>query len=140
MPRPKKNPKNEAAPVEVVQGKYWLPSDAPWGGFINVKLDEGQKDQFSTWFGQGEGLHFNMLDDALGDGLKVGFSYDRENECYITTLTGAGWEGCTDRYCLTSRAGTFDESVALSMYKHYIVCAGDWGDLRPRTGRKDSWG
>lgn len=120
---------------EVTQGVYWLPSDAAWGGFVNIRLDDQQKEEFADWFERNGSDIPLMLDDILGAGMKVAFAYDRENESYVVTFTGALVSNSNERYCATSRAGTFDKCLGVACFKHGILAQGDYGNFKPRTGR-----
>lgn len=136
--------KRKASPEEpkkeVEQGRYFLPNDAPWGGFINLRVTDEQKDHFAIWFDANRSLIDSSLEDTLSEGMRFGLAYDAENECFIATFTGKGVASIGQRYCLTSRAGTIPESIALLLWKHWILCDGDWGDFNVRTGRMMSWG
>jgi len=127
-----------AEPTE--QGIYWLPNEAAWGGFINVRLDDEQKQAFLAWLADNHQTVHVLLDDVLGQGMKVGFGYDRENRCYIVTFTGALVGGSNERYCATSRAGTLTECLGLAAWKHFYLCDGDYGNFKPRTSSMMSWG
>jgi len=139
MPRKKKDPSG-AKTESVVQGVFWLPNDAAWGGFINVRLDDEQKQTFIEWFEEGDGTVHVYLEDILAEGMKVAFAYDRENQCHIVTFTGALVGGSNERYCATSRAGTLTECLALAVWKHVHLAAGDYGSYRPASGKLNNWG
>lgn len=139
MARKAKSPETSSKPKEVTQGKWWLSPDAPWGGFINIRVDEEQKEEFHVWCRDNPEQAWAHFDDALGQGMKSSLAYDRENECYIMTLTGALVEGSTERYCVTSRAGTLGDVIALSMWKHVELVHEKYGDLRA-NGRMNNWG
>lgn len=49
MARKRKSP---VAPPEkhVPDQQYDIPGDAPWGGFINIRLDEEQRTEFYNWY------------------------------------------------------------------------------------------
>lgn len=140
MPRAKKSsPSVDTPEKNISQGKFWLPNDAPWGGFINVNLNDGDKGGFHDWDLTNREDVPNLLDDLLAEGMKYSAAYDQENECYIVTFTGGLVEGANLRCAVTSRASTWAECNALAVWKHYILCAGNYGDLLA-TGRKRSWG
>lgn len=127
---------------EVAPGKYSQrePGEVAWGGFINIKMDDEARLTFQAWL-EGNGAAFwSLLTDVLGDGMKYGASWDAENDCFIATFTGCGVSESAERYCLTARAGTFEECTALLVFKHDVLAAGDWGAYRPRTGTMMSWG
>jgi len=121
-------------------GKYYVDPKAPWGGFINIRVDDSQAAEFEKWWPDYRQEVWRSFDDLLGAGMKVSFAYDEENECYICSFTGKGWEASTSRWCMTTRAGTLDESLALAMFKHFVLADGDWGDYLPKTGKKKQWG
>lgn len=137
MPR-KKTTKLPVPQTE--HGKFYVPSDAEWGGFINIRLEDEDKAKFDLWWSEHRTDAWSAFDDMLGEGMKVSLAYDAENECYICSLTGNGWKDSVKRWCMTTRAGTMDEVIALAMWKHYVLSDGDWGDYAPKTGRKKSWG
>jgi len=140
MPRKTKSvPSLDTPDKTVEQGKFWLPNDAPWGGFINVSITDAEKEEFHVWYDE-NAQHINgFLDDLINEGMKYGAAYDRENECVIITLTGGLVEKANLRCCVTSRAGNWADANALAVWKHFILCAGNYGDLLA-TGRKRNWG
>lgn len=136
MPRSRKtSPDLDTPEKNVERGKYWLPQDAGWGGFINVRLNDKQKDDFYAW----EAAHAAHIgayyEDHLGEGIKFSASYDRENECYIVTYTGKLVSLTHDRYSCTSRAGTLSQALALAVYKHEVMAEGDY--IRFGSGGKE---
>lgn len=140
MPRKtKSSPSLDTPEKNVAQGKFWLANDAPWGGFINVTINDNEKGEFYAWYDENSQVVNGMLDDLLAEGMKYGVAFDRENDCYIVTLTGGLVENANLRCCVTSRAGTWADANALSVWKHYIFLEGNYGDLLA-TGRKRSWG
>jgi hypothetical protein len=139
MARKRKSPETDQSP-EVTQGRYWLPNDAAWGGFINLKLDDEAKVIFGAWAEFNRDNLWVMVDDVLGAGMKLGLSYDRENSCYILTFTGALVGGSNERYCMTTRASTLSEVFELAVWKHQELCGGEYGDFRPRSGKMLNWG
>lgn len=140
MARAKKSTSNNPPPSNKPTGKYWLPSDARWGGFVNIRLDADDRDAFNVWKEMRGGDFWNIFDDLLGQGMKVGFSYDPENECYVVTFTGRLMETTDERCCMTTRAGTFEEALALACWKHEMTGTGYYDTYRPKTGRLDNWG
>lgn len=121
-------------------GKYWISSDAPWGGFINIRVDDAMATDFEAWWQTNRQEAWRAIDDLMGEGMKISFSYDNENECYICSFTGKGWDTSNSRWCMTTRAGTFDEVVALAVWKHVVLAELSWGDFLPKTGKKKQWG
>lgn len=136
----KKKGSSDDAKASVEQGIYWTPNEAVWGGFINIRLDDEQKSSFHAWFEDNSPTVAGYVDDVLAEGMKVGISYDRENQCYIATFTGALVGNSNERYVATSRAGTLNECLGLAVWKHFIVANGDYGNFKPKTSTMMSWG
>lgn len=141
MPRGAKVPKAKTEPI-IPHGKY-APSEqgeVEWGGYINIRIDEETKLVYGAWL-EGDGASFwALLEDAMAEGLKYGVSWDASNECYIATLTGNGMVGFNVRCCLSSRSSRFEDATALLMFKHVVMCEGNWGNFRPSTGKTMNWG
>lgn len=140
MPRAKKKNSDNGEPVK--KGIYAPSGDGEveWGGYINAKIDSETKLVYEAWL-TGDGAAFWAdLEDAMGEGLKYGVSWDEGNVCFIATLTGNGVLGVDKRFCLSARSGRFEDATALLVFKHLVMAKGDWGTYRPRTGKFDSWG
>jgi hypothetical protein len=108
------------------------PADIPFGGFIDVRLTPEQRAEFTDWCNADQ---LTFLDDVLGDEIKVGLSYDPDNETYQANLTSVKHAGSGMRVILTARAGTWEKAILLALYKHFVLLEGDWGRFRPSTGR-----
>lgn len=141
MPRKAKtSPSVDTPEKNVEQGKYWLPSEAKWGGFVNISVDDDLKLAFHGWAEINAHDASSYLEDLLNEGIKFSLAYDRENECFISTFTGRLVLVSNERYAMTSRAGTMADVIALSVWKFLIYAGGDCGNYAPKTGRMMNWG
>lgn len=120
---------------------YLLPSDAPWGGFINIRLSEEQHEEFFAWDEENADHVSGYFEEMLGAGIKASFSYDAHNQCFILAVTGA-LMGSTplSRFCSSSRAGTLPQVISLTVWKHVVLAHGDYGNYRPKNGSFMSFG
>lgn len=120
---------------------YYLPSDASWGGFINIRLDDNQKAEFLSWYEKNYEVVNAAFVDMLGVGLKATFSFDAEHDCFICAIQGAlVSEAGNDRFVSTSRASSLIEAIGLTVWKHTVLARGDYGAYRPKSGSFMSWG
>lgn len=137
----KTSPRKSVPPVPGSDQPYNLPNDAKWGGFINIRLDEEQKNSFLEWFADGSPHVEQSVDDMLAMGLKFSLSFDGTNQCVVCSVTGSlvgsDPEG---RYTSTSRASSRNEALGLTVWKHYALCAGDYGNYSPKSSTFMSWG
>lgn len=133
MPRAKKQAAPDSLPLQLQPRA--LPADAQWGGFINIRLSDEEKETAQLWIREHEREAFAMFADNLGEGFKFSLSYDAENQSYIASYTGAGWVGSELRCSMSARAGTWFEALALLVWKHNIHASGNWGQYRT-DGRK----
>ena len=140
MPRKTNNARSANASPEVNQ-PLSVPDKAEWGGFINIRLSETQKEEFFSWYeGNPVGVGA-MLDDLLGSGAKVTLAFDAHNGCFIASVTGALLADSPGvRFVSTSRASTMTEVTALTVWKHFLLVRGDYGNYRPRDNNFMSWG
>lgn len=142
MPR-KTTKSQEKAPAFQNTQRYYLPTEAPWGGFINLRLDDESGALFATWLASADGKNYaSFVDDMLGEGIKVTLAFDQEHSCYICSASGAL---CTEtpkhRYSSSSRAGTIAEALAMTAYKHFKIVNLDYSDYRPsKTANGMNWG
>lgn len=120
---------------------YLLDNEAPWGGFINIRLDDAQREEFFAWE-QENSVHVSAyFDEMLGAGIKASLSYDATNQCYIVAVTGAlVGSSPLSRFCSTSRAATLPQVLALTVWKHVFLAKGDYGNYRPKGGSFLSFG
>jgi len=139
MPRGKS--KNDSRKQDVNETrKYYATPDAPWGGYVDLALDEDQRATFNDWFLSPNNNQVQLLVDALGEGLAYTLKWDAENQCFISSFTGAGVDKSNERYCLTSRSDNINEALGLLIYKHVELLRGDWGAYTPKTRNVRKWG
>lgn len=125
-PKSKTSPEFDTPQKNVEQGKYWAPPDAGWGGFINVRISDTQREDFHAWE-QANAAHIGAYyEDHLSEGIKFSAAYDRENESFVVSYTGRLVALSPDRFCVTSRAGTLPQALALAVYKHEVMAEGDY--------------
>lgn len=120
---------------------YHLPNDAPWGGFVNIRLSDEQKDSFHLWLEANSAHYPADFDDMLNSGCKISFAYDAQHQAYVVSTMGALMLADPNkRFASTSRAGTLNEAIALTVWKHLELCRGDYGNYKPSDGSFMSWG
>jgi len=120
---------------------YYLPTDAEWGGFINIRLSEEQVAEFWHWYTENADGWTQWLPDLLSVGLKITFSFDPQNNCHICSVTGALVSEAPDaRFCSNSRSAALTEVIALTYWKHAVLARGDYGRYRPKDGLFLSFG
>lgn len=136
MSRKRKSSVDDSSPPDSAKpfGRYWLPQDAKWGGFLNIRLTDAQKQEFRDWEAVSAPHVFGFLEDAASEGMKVGAAYDAENEAYIVTYTGALVSNSNERYCCTSRGGSLAEALSLAVWKHEVLAMGTYDNYNARTG------
>ena len=139
MPRGKQ--KAEQLPMfqPAVGMKRKTQKEDQWGGFVQVTIDEAHKDEFEQWASETGPAIYRELTDALASGLKFTLSYDGQNQCYIASLTGRPDTDGNRAFtcCLSARAGTFEDAIAVLMYKHCSLLHYDWWDAvnEPKRSR-----
>lgn len=114
--------------------------EVEWGGFINLRLSERQKDDFKAWFADNNTFVTDKLAEMLIDGGKLSFSFSRDNDTFSCTLTGMLLRSSDKRYGTSAYARDWWTAAALLVYKHYVVAETNWDDFRPKTQTFDDLG
>lgn len=116
--------------------------DVPWGGYVDLRLDEDDIEQFRVWSAAEAESFWLEFVELLGKGFKFGLSCNVEGDFYLATFTAHGDRviGLEDRYCLTARAPGWEEAVMLLLFKHLVMARGNWGNFRPKTRKMDRFG
>ena len=139
MPRGKKSAGSEPIDSDGPPFTRRIQKDDQWGGFVQVSLDEAHRDEFDQWAGETGTAIYRELTDALVCGLKFTLSYDGQNQCYIASLTGRPDVNGVRAFtcCLSARAGTFEDAIAVLIYKHASLLHYDWWDAvnEPKRSR-----
>lgn len=138
MPRGKKS-QDSNSPSKSLQPRA-VPASADWGGYINIRLTDEEKDDARSWIAEHQTEIFKYLTDDTWEGLKFSLSADVENQSFVATYTGAGWVGSKLRCALSARAGTWFEALGLLVYKHHVLASGDWGQYKTNGEKVDPFG
>lgn len=140
MPRGKGKSRPVEKPNIHAGQRYWTESDAVWGGYLDLRLNDDDRDKFDLWFGDNDTAWAGMLSDVLTEGMSFSMKFDIENSCFIASFIGAGVTGSNERYCLSARAGSWTDAAAMLVYKHSVLMGGVWDDFKPSNSRLKSWG
>ncbi len=120
---------------------YACTDKSDWAGFINIRLSDQQKLEFSAWWEKNQEAVFGALEELLSEGMKVSSSFDFQHGCFIVSLTGnLLLENPPSRATATSRAPSHVEAQALAVYKHFVVARGNYGNFRPKDSSFLTWG
>ena len=114
--------------------------DPQWGGFLNLRLTEEEVASFKDWSSDPATQIWVIFVDVLNGDLKYSIAWDKENQCYIASLTGRLIPGQETRYATSARAMTWEEATALLLYKHTVLADGNWANFMPRTGTLNQFG
>lgn len=114
--------------------------DPLWGGFLNLRLSEQEIAMFRDWHAtQGANL-WVLFEDILSAGLKFSIAWDGENQCYISSFTGLLIPAMPSRFATSARALTWEESIALLLFKHDVLADRNWANFMPKTGTLNQFG
>lgn len=139
MPR-KNEPKPEKKPT-IVQPRKGTDTDE-WGGFVQANLTPMDKAMFEQWYGEHIQAIQPYIDEHIGSGLKLTVVFDGANNSYIASYTGRPNDDQTMEFrcTLSARSGKFMEALAVLVYKHVVICNGDWAEYLVNGSRVKNWG
>lgn len=109
-----------------------VPEEIQWGGFLDLRLTSDEKAAFEDWAAS---FDWSIIDDMLADELKLSISFDVGSSTYLASLTSIKHAGANLRCVLTARASTWERSVMLVAYKHFVLLEANWETFTPTNGR-----
>lgn len=105
--------------------------------FVNLSLSRADEEGFVKWMKANVDTIIVELSGILADGYKHTISYDFDNECFISTLSGTKNTTQNVGCSLSSRSAEFIEALGLTVYKHRVMAEnGNWADY----ARPSNWG
>ena len=103
-------------------------SDKPaWRGFVDIRLNDLQKEQVKSIASQGEADFLGVLAALVEQGLKVSFRDDPDNHSSIASVTGVLAGDTNEGLTLTGRGPDWVTALCCVYYKAMVVAdGGSW--------------
>lgn len=131
MARTKKQPDDR------VKGK----ENGTFRGFINHNMTVAEKKKFDEWSTAiPTDELFGLLDQIVDDGYVVSCKVDDYNHCYTCSLTCRNTNSENFGFVLSGRAPTPVNALYVSLFKHFVLLAGDWIAFHERQKEQSVWG
>lgn len=140
MPRKSKTQETQIETKKFQQYKRGNSSNPEWGGFCNIRMSEDDKETFKSWYRENLDMLIVWSSQLLLDGMKITYTYDATNDCFLCTFTGMAYGETEFMVAMSSRAGTPDEALALNLYKHGVKADGDWQKFMDAGKKGYNWG
>jgi len=100
--------------------------------FVDFRLSGDMQLSFEEWH-ENAGIDVVVeLFDLVGMGYKLSVTYDLANNCYIVSLTCRDENSVNFMKCMSGRADEPEQAIAVLVFKHMVVCGGDWSKA-PRS-------
>jgi len=98
-------------------------SQANWNDieFVNVKLTEDQKTQFTAWAQKPPTPITDLIGQSMVNLYRISCGWDDSNQCFIATITGKKEAKFNASRSMSSRSDDWYEALALCMFKHYVL-------------------
>lgn len=108
-----------------------------WKGFANVAFDAQARAAYET--ADLTATHvYAVLEDLIGDGYRVTFSYDKANDAFQCSVTCQNEGKPEFGYTLTARGPSWFDALCVMVFKHETLAKGVW-PLSEKT-QGDKWG
>ena len=112
-------------------------NDTAWKGFANVPFNAEARAAFEKWDTTANAVYQEM-EEMLGAGYRVTFSYDKTNAAYQCSVTCQNERDANNGYTLTSRGPSWYDALMVAVFKHVILTEREW-PLSEKT-QGDKWG
>lgn len=104
---------------------------------VNVNLSDEQKMLIKSNVPAMKAL-WEAVEEWTADNYKMTVSYDDTTDCYAVYLIGKGEQTTNAGMMLAGYAPTLSGAIAVLLYKHQVVCEGDWGK-RSQANNENAW-
>jgi len=102
---------------------------------VNVNLSDEQKMLIKSNVPALKAL-WEAVEDWTADNYKVTLSYDDQTDCHAVYLIGKDNQAVNAGMMLAGYAPTLSGAIAVLLYKHQVVCEGDWGKRSQANNEK----
>lgn len=98
--------------------------------FVRFELNAEDRKALPKYMEKSRDTLSDLMNQVLGTGHKISFSFSDHNDSYIVSVTGKP-EGCDNaNKCYTSHGKSWEVALWVSMYKFFVVWKGEvWEDL-----------
>lgn len=110
-----------------------------WRGFININLDHSDKQHVADFKSENGGKPWQMTGAMVEHGYKFSFSWDGRSGAFMCAMRCDNENDDNAGYCITSRARDISETLWICLYKHHVICDGEWTQYAKREDA-DVWG
>lgn len=107
------------------------PTELEWGGFINLRLTELQKNDFKIWFTDNNDTVSDRVESLLIDGFKLSIAFNADNDTFSASVIGCLLVSSQKRYAVSAYAPNWWQAIALVIYKHFVIAEQKWDDFKP---------
>ena len=132
MPRGKKKTRKDLTRKEAFK-------TADFGGYLNVDLTSDERDNFALWAESKAVNVLQAMDELLELGIDFKFYKDWKEGtviCQMLMITEPDFKIWT----ISSFHGSYEDSMLLSLYKHFVLLDGDWHTAISGIGDKPFFG
>lgn len=100
-----------------------------WNGFVACELTAEDKASFKVWdvdFGDA----FDLMMGRVTEGYRLSLSFNKRNDSYIASLTGAEGAGGNEGYTLSAFGKDVATAIRVLAYKDSFILEGVWENAK----------
>lgn len=100
-----------------------------WNGFVSCELTAEDKASFKVWdvdFGDA----FDLMMGRVTEGYRLSISFNKRNDSYIASLTGAEGVGANEGYTLSAFGKDVATAIRVLAYKDSFILEGVWENAK----------
>lgn len=113
-------------------------NDDNFKGFINLKLNEAQKEMFGAWDVEDDDVWL-LLSQLATEGYKFSNFYNQQNSTYTSMFTCNDKSSANAGYVLTAYSPNWYQSIRVLLFKHEVVLQRNWSSAG-EVQKLDDWG
>jgi len=104
-----------------------LPATGQWTVFVDIPVSPEAWADIEAAYGNSDVL-VDQVERFLSEGYRLSFSYNPQTDAVTCSMTCRNEASGNNGKTVTSFASNWVTALQVSLYKHYVVSEGDWGN------------
>lgn len=130
----------ELPKITVMKGTHKMAKNkstlGEWNGIAKVAFNNPERRKYDDWIKTKPDIELEV-GELIGQDYKVSFSHDSRSGAVMCSVSCYAASSPNYKYTLISRAPTFWDALAVSIFKHTVLADGVWTEAETED---DMWG
>lgn len=94
--------------------------------FVNLEMQPRDREPFKAWKAEKAKEFWSMIERMTDSGYRFSFGHDDKFNCKVCNVTCTDTKSPNYPGIMPSRADEIEETLWIALYKHHVICQGEW--------------